>query len=75
MVHWLLEVQNELTDLPNGEYPVSLQTTEASLLSQELAQIALHLPLTHTSTFPWLDVLVYPFNTRTDPCWHGPSNL
>ena len=70
-----LEVQVQIPNLPNGEYPISLQMTEASLLSQELAQIALHLPLTHSSTFPWLDLLVYLFNTRTDPCWHGPSNL
>ena len=74
-IFWHLELQVQIPDLPNGEDPVSLQTTEASLLSHELAQIALHLPLMHSSTFPWLDVLVYLFNTRTDPCWHGPSNL
>ena len=62
--------------LPNGEYPICLQTTEASLLSHELAQIVLHLPLMHSSTFPWFDIVLYVyllFTTRTAPCWHGPS--
>ena len=61
------------TNLPWGEYPISLQITEASLLSHELAHTVFHLPLMHSSTFPCLDIAPRAFTTRTDPCLQGPN--
>ena len=65
----------QISDLPNGEYPICLHRTEASLLCHELAHIILHLLLMQSSTFPRLVNIPYLLITRTDPCSHGPRNL
>ena len=41
--------------VPSVAYPSCLQTTCASLESQELVQIELQKVLMHTSTVPWFD--------------------
>lgn len=68
----ILNTLVQIPDLPNGEYPSSLHTTEASLLCHELAHTILHLPLMHSSTLPCLDIVPYLLTTRTDPCVHVP---
>ena len=54
--------------IPYGEYPSCLQITLASLLSQKSSQMVPQVPLTHTSTLPYL---FPPDWSLKDLSWQG----
>ena len=59
--------------IPVVGYPSCLQTTWASLLSQESSQTVPHCPPEHTSTLPALELAFIPWTSLISPLLQTPN--